>query len=218
MSLSAFAKKTMVLSIIKDTHLSPILIKILTKAYIKAGYKLKIHHLPPARAIRLANSGEIDGSVARTRFIEKNNPNLIRIPIKIYPFNTMAFTKNNININSVSDLAQVKSGFLLGHKQAENLVKTYKYTTSTYEKQLFQLLNNDRIDVAITELVSGKKTIKLLKLNNIVMQKKPLSSLSLYHYIHKKNKRLIPKISRILKEMHEKGELLNYYNTFIKEI
>ena len=217
-NLPILAEPIITITTLQESKITPLLTKIVSYAYKKAGYNITIRTLPAERALKTANKGKSDAELVRTRFIEKNNPNLIRIPTVIYIMETVAFTKKNLNIESKKDLEFLRLGFLIGHKQIETFLKGYNTNALSNKKQLFKLLQKNRIDVALIGKVSGKYEIKELELNDIIAHNKALISLNMYHYVHKKNKKLVPILSKIFNEMEESGKISDFRNEFLKSI
>ena len=69
---------------------------ILTEAYKYLGIDLTFTTLPAQRALKLSESGEIDGETQRITVIEKSFPTLIRVPTPISYVDLSVFmTKKN---------------------------------------------------------------------------------------------------------------------------
>ena len=75
----------------------------------------------------------------------------------------------------------------------------------TETEQLFNMLIRDRVDIVILPRDVGLKTLKAMNLKDIRMLEPPLQRDKLYHYLHKKNEALVPKITASLQEMGKKG-------------
>ncbi len=77
----------------------------------------------------------------------------------------------------------------------------------TSNMQLFLKLDAGRNDVVVTSRLEGLDIIKRHHLTSIHVHEKPLVTLNLYHYLNKKNKALLPDITKVLLEMETEGRI-----------
>lgn len=168
--------------------------------------------LPSERSLINANSGINDGNIARIKGIEKKYTNLLIVPEKIIDFEFVAFTKNqHLKVTNWSDLKHHNIAFINGWKVFEKKVTQYKSLVRTKDsKQLFDLLNQDRVDIALYDLWSGLWHIKQSKAK-VDYLRPPIASFQLYLYIHKKHKHLVPGLTRALRAMKEDGTYNKIY-------
>lgn len=183
---------------------------VLTQIYENIGINITISPLPGKRAQYVANSGMQDGEIMRIWTYGDENPNTIRVPTPYYYLETMPFVlrKSDIVISEKQDLAKFRLTKIRGVKHTNNITQGL---TSIYDmsstKDMFKLLLSDKVDVVLTNTIDGKLALARLGLTNVVAMKKPLARLSLYHYIHKKHKNLIPIIDKEIQRMTRSGAL-----------
>ncbi len=72
---------------------------------------------------------------------------------------------------------------------------------------LFRMLNNARVDIAISPRLNGRYQIKVLGITGIHELSPPVQKFELFHYLHKKNASLVSKLSVVLSDMRNSGEL-----------
>jgi len=72
-------------------------------------------------------------------------------------------------------------------------------------KEILSVLQNNRTDLIAIERWTGLSIAQKLHLTALKLIEPPLISKSLYLYLHKKHKALIPKIVRTLREMKQDG-------------
>lgn len=169
--------------------------------------------LPSERSLINANNGINDGNIARIKGIEKKYSNLIMVPEKIIDFEFVAFTKNQqLNIHNWAGLQPYNVAFINGWKVFEKKVTQYKSLVRTKDsEQLFDLLNQNRIDIALYDLWSGVWEIKQSK-SDIDYLRPPIASFQLYLYMHKKHKHLIPNLTKALQTMKKDGTYQQIYS------
>ena len=183
---------------------------ILPKIYKKLGIDISITPMPGKRAVLETINGRMDGEIMRIESYGIEYEEVLRIPTPYYYLETMAFFKrgSGIVITSAEDLAKYSVLRVRGVKHTNNitagLVKVYDYDDT---KSMLNALNKYRDNVALTHTEDGLFAIEKYKIEHIDHLKKPLSTLPLYHYVHKKNAHLVDKVDRIIREMQDSGEL-----------
>ncbi|WP_198265724.1 substrate-binding periplasmic protein [sulfur-oxidizing endosymbiont of Gigantopelta aegis] len=179
---------------------------ILKEMFQRIGLSAKAELQPSERSLINANSGINDGNVARIIGLEKKYKNLIRVPEKMVDYEFVAFTKNkNITIKNWDSLEAYNIAYITGWKIFEKNVKHYKSLVRTQNiEQLFQLLEKNRIDIALYDRWSGAWKVKQLK-SDIFHLQPPIVSKKMYLYVHKKHKALIPSLTKSLQSMKEDG-------------
>lgn len=123
-------------------------------------------------------------------------------------FKGVVFTKKiERNIRSWEDLKGLSIGIVGGIRYSDIGTKGLDRVIAKDMVQLFILLAKERIDVAVAVLDAGKIEInrhhKEAKLHVIGQ---PLLVAPLFHFVHKKNRDLVPELESVLTEMEENGE------------
>jgi len=185
------------------------------EAYKRIGMNVKFMYLPAERALLSSNNGEVDGEIFRIDNVNKVYTNLLKVPTSFINAQHVAFSKIlNIQIDGFKSLRPYRVGFNRGMKIAEQNMKGFPrlYPYSKI-KQVFLMLNLERIDIVIAERITGLSYVKRLNLEGIKVLNNPLSDVPLFHYLHKKNWDLIPKLDAVFKDMKKEGVL----NKIMKE-
>ncbi len=73
-----------------------------------------------------------------------------------------------------------------------------------------------RFDIVIMDYINALNGVANLKDHTIYMSKSPLSSITSYHYLHVRNKELVPLLEASLNGMIKDGTLQMIYDTSIK--
>ncbi|QJB57013.1 transporter substrate-binding domain-containing protein [Pseudodesulfovibrio sp. zrk46] len=205
-NVSAPAPKSLKLGMTSNDA-SIVSLKVLEAAYATIGIKIIPVPLPGLRALDESNQGFLDGEVCRIQEIEKDNPNLIRIPEPVDSFTIIAVTVDpDTTVKTLADIKQLRIGTRSGVKFADSLtVNCTKVTALPDWDTLFDLLVLGRLDVLLTTLHSLKTQTQRLR-NQYDFKHTVLLDKPLFHYLHKKNKHLVPAISKLLKESNENGK------------
>jgi polar amino acid transport system substrate-binding protein len=182
---------------------------ILSEAYARLGYEIELQGYPAERALLMANDGLVDGEAGRVSVVEKNYPNLIRVPTPIY-VNRVAILTTATDIDPARGWAQFanhRTCIRNGYKFLESRVKGGNcHLVSSYEKML-GLLKNRRVDVALAEYFDILPTLSRLGLGEVRMLSRPMASNPMYHYLNRRHADLVPRIDAVLRDMAAQGRL-----------
>lgn len=194
--------------------------RILSKAYARIGYRISIRHAPAARALRLSDCGKVDGEAARAPVIEKRYRNLIRVPTPLYRSTIVVYTKlRSIDTGQGWDaLRPHKVGAVLGYKFIEKKTRCMDRILSLSHDQLFAMLDNGRVDVAVSTSLEALGNYEASKSKGICALAPPLSRQFMYHYLHRKHAPLVPVIDASLRKLREDGTMKALELELIEEL
>ncbi|WED25259.1 transporter substrate-binding domain-containing protein [Vibrio sp. DW001] len=184
---------------------------VLHQAYRQVKIDIEIKEIPGKRSLFYANSGETDGEVYRVEGIESKYPNLIRIDVPIRTEKMYLFVKkgNEFSVKNWEDFPENHTlGYIRGTYFIENAVSIYRIKiqpSSSYEN-LIRQLDANRNSVIIMG-IKGERLIERLQLKDIVRLDPPFHTLELYHYLHKRHAHLVSKITYVLQQMKNSGEI-----------
>lgn len=203
---SLYAGETLVLSTFEPSPFVISAARIVQEAYGRIHIKVEIVHLPGKRAVSMANKGQVDGEVFRIEGIDKEYTNLLMVPVHVTRTETMVFTKNvTFPVKGWESLRPYRIAFLLGFLMAEKNTEGMDVFRSSTQAHPFKMLNYGRVQVVIDSRIGGMALIKRAGLTGIRPLEPPLNTIKVYHYLHKKHEKLLPEITKSLKEMHEQG-------------
>ena len=217
-TISSAANGVITLSCLTDPT-SEVSEKVLIEAYKRIGFNLQIRKFPAERALIESNKGTTDGEVNRVQGINKKYVNLIMVPTPVNYFEGMVFTKNLMfPIDGWDSLKPYRTVIRIGSKFAEKGTKDMEVIKVSTYSQAFHLLAIGRSDVCVASRLTGFLQIKNSNSVGIKMIEPPLTKRNLYHYLHKKNKDIIPQINASLFKMQEEGIIEKIRAQYINEI
>jgi polar amino acid transport system substrate-binding protein len=187
---------------------------IAIEVFHRLGIGLQIVHLPPERGLLNVNAGIDDGELMRIEGMEKQYPNLRRVPEKIYDMDFVAFARNPRISSRWDDVLAQSVGFIKGWKIYE--VKTAgatSVTTADDPDQLFRMLELKRIDVALYERWMGLDQVKRRALTGVHLLEPPLMRREMFMYLHKKHEALVPRVAETLRALKKE----NFYQRTFRE-
>ncbi|MCF6247825.1 MAG: transporter substrate-binding domain-containing protein [Desulfobacula sp.] len=192
--------------------------QIIQGMFKNIGVKIQINHLTSARSIENVSVGFDDGEYARIAGLSNQYENLRIVNEKLIDFAFTAFSKDSsIRIENWGSLKDYHVAFIRGWKIYEKNVKVSKskiFVAS--EKELFQLVEKNRVDIVLYELLRGFDFMKKQKIKGIVNLNNPLSVRSMFLYVNKKHGGLVPQLENELRTMKTNGEYNKIINSFLK--
>jgi len=186
---------------------------VVNHALAQLDLKMESVKLPAERALLNANAGIDDGDLLRIEGIEKTYPNLIQVPEKIIDIEFVVFTKQpQFTLSDWQSLKPYSIAIINGWKILErNITDVAELTKVKNEDQLFTILSKNRVDAIVYSRWTGLAYITQHNLQGVYMVKPPIAQRSLYIYLHKKHKNLVPKLSQALKSMKLDGSYQRLY-------
>ena len=175
---------------------------IAREAFRRAGVELRLVKLPAERGLQNANAGIDDGDMARIAGLEKQYPNLIRVPEKLTDWVFVAFSKDRTIPASWTAIRRRSVGHIKGWKIYERaLGDAERVTTADDPEQLFRLLELGRIEVALYERWLGLALARKHGLKDVAPLSPALARREMFIYLHKRHAALVPKIAEALRAM-----------------
>ncbi|HEC29296.1 MAG TPA: transporter substrate-binding domain-containing protein [Gammaproteobacteria bacterium] len=173
----------------------------------RVGYDVRFDKLPSERALLYANEGISDGVADRVIGIDKYYPNLIRVNEPVMTWNFVAFSRRtDIRINGWQSIKPYSLGIVNGWKILERNTEDALFRTKVRNIDLlFTLLKNGRADLVLTEVWQGLFYLKKHPINNVKLLYPILVSKVQFMYLHKKHRKLAPKIAEALRGMKKDG-------------
>jgi polar amino acid transport system substrate-binding protein len=136
------------------------------------------------------------------------------VPLGTLDYVPYAWKSPGLNASSWDELAksQLRVGIKVGDKLTEQKLGSSIATKATSFEALFQMLALDRIDIVIAPQGELQRIIPKLSLEmrdklRGVMALAPLSSVPLYHYLHRRNQALMDPLNQVLQQMTADGTI-----------
>ncbi len=176
--------------------------KLVLKAYTGLGYKVEFTEMPSEREIIEVNKGTIDALVIRFSVIEKSNPDLIRVPVILATAGLFLYCDIELPCDqSVVDEPSHLIGALISQNFStayleDSKASVYKVGTS---HQLARMLSIKRLNYILAFEVDGLGTHFELDKSKYKVFK--VDSLVAFHYIHRRIKNILPKLTPSLKNI-----------------
>lgn len=207
-SVSAEEEK-LVFSTIEESPLAAIASEIMTEAYNRIGQPIEIYYTAGSRALVLSSAGHVDGELVRIGAVKDRFPTLHQVPVPSMEAKGLVFIRQTDRDSLAdTDLSKMRVGILNGVVQAERFTDGFEDVWRGHSvEELFQMLAKGKLDAVVSDFFDGTLTIARLGLGGIEPLGDPFEVEPMFHYIHDKNKYLVPIIADVLARMHKAGEI-----------
>ena len=176
------------------------------EAFRRAGLEARIVTVPAGRSLLLSNSGTSDGELNRNPAVEKQYPNLIRVPEKLGDMQFAAFSKDGSILGNFGALRGRSIGFIRGWKIYEQALAGDKDTIAANDPdQLLRLLQLNRIEVVLYERNMGRAYLKAHAVKDVRDLDPSLFILEEFIFLHKRHAGQVPAIAAALRAMKRDG-------------
>ncbi|MBI3574293.1 MAG: transporter substrate-binding domain-containing protein [Gammaproteobacteria bacterium] len=176
------------------------------EAFRRVGVELRLVKLPAERGLINANAGIEDGDLSRIAGLEKQYPNLIRVPEKLFDMEFTAFSRDASIPSNWTAIRQRSVGHLKGWKIYEQaLAGAERVITADDPAQLFRLLELNRVEVALYSRWLGLAHIKQQGLKDVQPLEPPLATREMFVYLHKRHAQLAPRLADALRALKREG-------------
>lgn len=181
--------------------------------------ELLIYPTATERGMLNANAGVDDGLAMRIAGLEKQYPNLIRVPEEVAANDFVAITtQHKFATPNWDSLLPYTVSYIIGWKVFEaNVPKGKELTLVRDAEQLFTLLAKGRTDVALYERWQGLAQTRRMGVKAHAMEP-PLVRTKMYMYLNKKHADLVPKVSEALVKLKKNGSYQRIYDATLKPL
>jgi polar amino acid transport system substrate-binding protein len=184
----------------------------------RLGMRVTIQPSSAERGLLNANSGVDDGDVSRVQGIENSYTNLVRVPERVMSYQMVAFARHaDFVVTGAASLKPYDVGILTGWKVLERtIVGTHSLVKLETGRQLFAMLDMDRIDVAVIEKLEGMDFIRTMGLKQIRMLEPPLVEGDWFLYLHSKHAALVPRVAEEMRKMKQDGSYQRIFDGVLR--
>lgn len=179
----------------------------LEDVYRRAGLPVKFVAMPHKRSLHSADEGLVDGETARIFGTDKKYPNLRRVNVKLLDFFGAAYVREESPLRTFHDelLDTNRVAAILGVLWSENMLHGRKAEMVSDYRKLLGMLVEKRVDMVLGSVTSVEAVLnERPRAEHSIRRLEPLCFCQpLYHYVHKKNERIIPLLEKALRELWE---------------
>ena len=182
--------------------------QILQEAYFKLGYQLDFAFVYGQRGLIDSAAGRADGELARVEGVEREFTGLLRVPVSLIATQQMAFARDqSIEIKSWRGLSPYKIILRQDDEVAERKTRNMRRYFASSEEAALKMVENYKMDIAIADRSDGLTALKRLDFDDVHMLKPAIQVVPLYHYINRKHRKLLSRITFVMKSMRSSGRM-----------
>jgi len=217
---SLFATQTLVITSVNHSQISKVTQPILIEAYKRLGIDVSFEDYPAKRSLHLANEGKyFDGELHRIKGLERRYPNLVYVPVVIFRLEATVISKKvRFEVDGWESVRPFIIGIRRGVIFALNGTRDMNRTILNSNERLFSMLNGNRFDIIIVSRINASKFLPEEKNKKLMVLEPPVEVYEMYHYLHKKNTHLVPKLTKVLQDMEKEGLIQKYKDDFLKQL
>lgn len=184
----------------------------------RVGLKVEIQASSAERGLLNANSGIDDGDVSRVIGIDQTYTNLLRVPEPVMFYQMVVFTRHaDFAVSGPDSLKPFDVGILTGWKILErNILGTRSLVKLETGRQLFAMLDKERIDLAVIEKLEGMHFVQSMGLKNIKILQPAFVQGDWFLYLNKKHAALVPKLAAEIRNMKQDGSYQRIFDGVLR--
>lgn len=194
---------------------------VITEAYRRLGIETEFVFVPSKRSLIMVNSGRTDAEVGRIPAIVSKFENLMIVggtPIATVKGIVLTISSDCV-CKTWDDLKNYRIGIRRGEAYAEKGTAQMDVVVTSSYSQLFNMLRENRIDVAVGILTSAQIALQSdFKDSGIKIIGAELINVPLHHVLNIKHAALEPRLREVLKQMAKSGEIQIIHDQVIKDI
>ena len=181
---------------------------VLTQAYGKLGITLKFKEVPAARALAESASGMADGELHRMAGLSARYPQLLQVNVPVNWFDAVVVTRSAQFVPKGWDsLRPYKIGYHRGIQAFERGIKGMQTDSAPTNELMLVKLQRGRTDIALISNVEARELLAKMNDPSLRILQPPIERVQLYHYVHQKNARLVPRLELVLRQMQADGSI-----------
>lgn len=191
-----------------------ILDRIIAAACDRIDLHIEVVRMPAERALADANSGVVDGVIARVLHMNRLYPQLVWVPSATIPARDfVAFSRAGVpDIVGWEGLAGFNVAFVRGWKIVErNVVGAESSVAVDSTRRAFDLLARRRTEVVVNARLDGSVMARELGIEDVRIHEPPLASVRLYPYLHERHAGLADDLAAALDELKADGTFDRIY-------
>ncbi len=180
--------------------------RIIVDALGRCGIEAQIVFTETDRSLVDVNTGILDAEMNRIEGIDAEYPNLIRVPEPNMTMEFVAFATRDYEIDGWESIRELDVGIVRGWKILETHTEGFPnlHFVPT-EAELFEMLQRDRIDVALYARLTGYAALAEMGIEGVHHLTPPLASREMFLYVHRTHAELVADIAEALRSQKRDG-------------
>jgi polar amino acid transport system substrate-binding protein len=190
---------------------------LVREAFARLGLEAQVENFPGDRSLRMTNEGLADGQALRIIGIEKEYPNLVRVPEPVYEAEFLAWSmRRDTQLAGWQDLHSLVVGYPLGWKLYDHEVKqAHEIIRVQSMEQLFPMLAASRLDVVLLDRWQAMYLTRRAGVDAHPIEP-ALARCEMYMYLHVRHRALVAPLAAALAAMRADGSIKRIHDQTLK--
>ncbi len=205
---SEFTISTSYNNLLSNRSRTGMLDRIMIEAFRRMDMEARLVFTPTEKSLVDVNEGILDAELNRIEGMERSYPNLVKVPESNMTMHFVAFSRRSIEIDGWESIRDLNIGIVKGWKILENNTAGFSSVVLVpTEKELFNMLRKDRLDVALYSKLTGYAVLQDLGYDDegIRHLEPPLASRDMFLYVHKDHAHLANDIAAAIRSLKADG-------------
>ncbi len=179
--------------------------KLLKEVYREIGHEIELVVRPAKRSLMEVNAGTSDAELARIIGTENEYPNLVRVKEPVYALSVSAIVVKTSRhwMSSWEKIAKLRVGYPRGYRLLDVRTRDMNAVKVRDPKAVVRMVKGARFDVGL--LITSDALRLAAADDGLTVLDPPIETLTLYHYLHVKHRRLVPAIEEVLIRLNDSG-------------
>ncbi|MCG8620082.1 MAG: transporter substrate-binding domain-containing protein [Desulfobacterales bacterium] len=213
--LQAIAGRSLTFSTIREARFKTPIMEIITEAYNRLGIAVTFAELNSQRALISAEQGEYDGELFRIDGIQNQFPHLVQVDIPCFWTYPYIYVRrgDQFPVDGWQGIPkQFTMAALFGIKHQEQRVAAHgiRVVWVRSPEQALRFVSSGKADFTISDKTQGALIIDTRGISNLIRLSPPLERVDFFHYLHRKNEHLVPRIRQVLADMTAEGRIAGF--------
>lgn len=180
---------------------------VLVRAYARLGLEFRPRVLPLRRALRMAETGELDGDLMRSAAALKDSPQLLRVevPVAIGVYSVYRRAPCPARIE-LAELAGKRVAYFRGIRAIEALLPPEALLPANNSWDALRHVQQGVTEYAIGMQAESDALLLKHQVSELCRVPEPVATVPLYHALHRRHAALVPALEAVLREMEKSGE------------
>ncbi len=161
--------------------------RVIREIFARLGYAVAFRQVTARRSLVELNQGIDDGTLPRTRGLQREFPNIVPLDEPVREITLVAFVKrDDIRVAGWESLAPYHVAYVTGWKIVErNVAAARSVTSAPTVAQMLRLVDVGRVDLGIVSLIRGVSVQRKAGLTSLRPIGPPLARRDLYVYLNR---------------------------------
>ena len=190
--------------------------RLLQRAYDEIGYDVVLKRYPVKRTYVQADFDKVDGILISSKSLLADYKNLIPVPVPLAQAELVVLSiTEDFVVDGPSSLEKYRIGLLRGYLLSEQITRTMQRQIVEDYRALFSILQMKRVDVVIALKRESQRFLATNpEFNDVRTLEPPLTTIPMYHFLNKRHRELISRVSPIVQRLIDEKLLERLYQPY----